>query len=353
MTRLRIAFAFVTVALVSSFIAIGPFGPTIRAEGTQVNQDPQYVSALQAGEQALRERRFDAALEAFTSANEMQGKMSPEALYGICRAHNGLQAPDQAEKACEDGLKYPADDRRLVAGLRYERGAARVARATGLRDKRLKDAREDFDAVVKLTNDIPMAWYNLGVVSAMLGRDEESAAAFQAYLDSSDRSMADMARELLYSPRRVREPVAPDLSLQTLDHGIVNLKDLRGRTVLLDFWATWCGPCRIAEPAIARLQKKYADQPFSIVGIDYDPPIQEPRIRVYIEQHEMVWPQHIDGGKTVLDAYDVEGFPTYILIDGDGIVSLRLLGWEGNTAQRLDREIAKNLQAIAAKSVRR
>jgi len=351
MARLRIAFALVSSVLVLSFL-VGP-GSLARADSTQANQDSEYEELLQAGEQALRTRRLDAALEAFTSANAMRNKKSPEALYGICRAHNGLQAPDKAEKACDDGLKYVGDDNRLVAGLRYERGAARTARASGPRDKRLKDAREDFDAVVQLTRDMPMAWFNLGVVSAMLARDDESAAAFEAYLESGEGSMDAMARELLYSPRRVREPVAPDLSLQTLDHGIVNLKDLRGRTVLLDFWATWCGPCQIAEPAMVRLKKKYADQPFSIIGIDYDPPIQEPRIRAYIEQHEMVWPQHIDGGKTVLDAYDVEGFPTYVLIDGDGIVSLRLLGWQGNTEQRLDQEIAKNLRAIAAKPERR
>jgi len=353
MIRLGIAFAIVTVALVWSSLGLGPVGGAARAESPQGAQDPQFENALQAGEQALRERRFDAALAAFTSANEMHDRKSPQALYGICRAHNGLGAADEAEKACAEGLSQIGGDTRLVAGLRYERGVARVARASGLGDRRLRDARDDLDAAVKLTNEIPMAWFNLGVVSAMLGRDDESLVAFQAYLESGEGSMDEMARELLYSPRRVREPVAPELSLQTLDHGIVNLKDLRGRTVLLDFWATWCGPCQIAEPAIARLRKKYADQPFSIVGIDYDPPIQEPRIRAYIERHDMAWPQHIDANESVLDAYDVEGFPTYILIDGDGIVSLRLLGWEGNTELRLDREIAKNVKAIAAKPVRR
>ncbi len=353
MVRLRFTFAVVVGALVAWSWAPGPSVGTVQAEQQQAPPDFEYEAALSDGEIALRERRFEDALEAFTTANERRDRKSPEALYGICRVHNALEDPAEAEKACESGLKYAGNEARLVAGLRYERGVARVARATGPEDKRLRDALEDLQATVSITDEIPMAWFNLGVVAATLGRDDVGSAAFQAYLDSGEGSQNELARELLFSPRRLREPVAPEFSIETLDHGTVSLKSLRGRTVLLDFWATWCGPCQIAEPALVKLHKKYADQPFTIVGIDFDPPIQEPRVRNYIEQHEMAWPQHIDASRAVLDAYDVDGFPTYIVIDADGIVSLRVVGWRPNTEQQLDREIAKSLEAGAAKSVRR
>ena len=328
-------------------------GAAVQAQQPQVASDVEYQAALEAGELALRERRFEDALRAFTTASEQQGRKSAQAFYGLCRARIGLSAHGDAVKACESGLKYVGDDDPLAARLHNERGLALTSLATSNKDKALRDAREEFRAVVGLTSEIPIAWFNLGVVAARLGDDEESVTAFRTYLDSgADGSEAELARDLVASPRRVREPVAPEFSVPTFNGSVVSLKSLRGRTVLLDFWGTWCPPCRAASPALVKLQKRYAGEPLTIVGISSDPPEDEPKVRRYVESYDMPWPQHLDVSRKVHDAYEIDAFPTYIIIDGDGIVTVRLRGWASNTEQRLDSEIRKSLKAGAERQLR-
>lgn len=303
-------------------------------------------AALSDGELALRERRFEDAIKAFSRANEQHGNKSPQAFLGLCRAHYGLGAHGAAVKACDSGLKFVDDDDGLTARLHNERGLALSASATGPKDRALRDARQAFRSAIDLTSDIPIALFNLGVVAARQGDDEESAAAFRAYLATGAAgSEADMARELIVSPRRVREPVAPEFSVTTFDGKTVSLKSLRGRTVLLDFWATWCAPCRQSSPALVRLAKRYAGEPFSIVSISSDQPEDEARVRRYIESYEMAWPQHLDATQAIYKAYEIDTVPTFIVIDGDGIITLRMRGWMSNTEQGLDNEIRKTLKA--------
>lgn len=75
-------------------------------------------------------------------------------------------------------------------------------------------------------------------------------------------------------------------------------------------------------------------------------------MRRYVESYEMPWPQHLDASQAVHKAYQVDAFPTFIVIDGDGIVTLRMRGWSGNTEQRLDNKIRKNLKAGAERQQR-
>jgi thiol-disulfide isomerase/thioredoxin len=336
---------FAALILVGALLVPGLLGSMPRAQHAD--------AALNDGELALRERRFKEAIKAFTTANEQQGRKSPRAFLGLCRAHNGLGAHGDAVKACEQGLKFVDGDVRLAAQLHNERGLALSARAKSHKDRALREAQQAFRSVVELTSEIPIAWFNLGVVAARQGADEESVAAFQAYLDSGAAgSEADLARELVVSPRRAREPVAPEFSVPTFDGQVVSLKSLRGHTVLLDFWATWCPPCRQSSPALVRLAKKYAGEPFSIVGISSDQPGDEAKVRRYVESYEMPWPQHLDASQAVHKAYEIDAFPTFIVIDGDGIVTLRMRGWSGSTEQRLDNEIRKNLKAGAERQRR-
>ena len=186
-----------------------PPGGAVQAQPQQALQDVEYEAALNDGELALRGRRFEEALEAFKDANERRDKKSPQAFYGICRAQNGMADYGDAAKACENGLKYVGDDPWLEARLHHERGLALTARVTSNKDKLLREAEEEFRAVVQLTAEIPIAWFNLGVIAVRQGHDEEGIAAFQAYLDSgATGSEVELARELRDSPRRLREPVA-------------------------------------------------------------------------------------------------------------------------------------------------
>lgn len=94
------------------------------------------------------------------------------------------------------------------------------------------------------------------------------------------------------------------------------LRDLRGHPVLLDFWATWCGPCRMETPVLVRLHHRYRDRGLMVVGINVDeagPRVVPPFVRSYGVDYPIVF----DDG-AVMGRFNVQGLPTVVLIDKQG-----------------------------------
>jgi cytochrome c biogenesis protein CcmG, thiol:disulfide interchange protein DsbE len=108
-------------------------------------------------------------------------------------------------------------------------------------------------------------------------------------------------------------PSAKDFSLVPLEDPAktVTLADFKGKTVLLDFWATWCGPCHKSMPEIQEMWTKYHDKGFEVVSIS-----DESR-NVVLEFHKSnpyTYPVYLDSGSTMSRAYGVEGIPRFILM---------------------------------------
>jgi thiol-disulfide isomerase/thioredoxin len=111
---------------------------------------------------------------------------------------------------------------------------------------------------------------------------------------------------------------APDFTLDGLDGQPLSLHDLRGHYVLLDFWATWCGPCRIEMPRIDDLQKAYADRGLEVVGINAG---ESPdRVRRFIEQNGYSYTILLDPQNQASRRYNAEYLPTLVVIDPSGDV---------------------------------
>lgn len=114
---------------------------------------------------------------------------------------------------------------------------------------------------------------------------------------------------------------APDFALQTLQGDTLTLSSLRGKYVLIDFWASWCPDCRKASPELVRLQNQYKDKNFTILGVSIDE--DRERWLSAIEKDEMTWPQVISEGgwsSNELKAYAVRWLPTSYLINPQGII---------------------------------
>jgi len=113
-------------------------------------------------------------------------------------------------------------------------------------------------------------------------------------------------------------PEAPDFSLPTLEGQTVTLSALRGRVVFLNFWATWCPPCREEMPSIERLHRELKDQGLVVLGVDVD---ESPKlVAKFIEDFRLGFPVVLDAGSHVFSRYGVRGLPTTILIDRQGRV---------------------------------
>ncbi len=134
---------------------------------------------------------------------------------------------------------------------------------------------------------------------------------------------------------------APDFTATTSDNKTIKLSDLKGKVVLLDFWATWCGPCIAELPNVKKLYADNKDKNFEIIGLSADEAIED--LQKLVEAEDLQWPQVFDGGDkadSVQKTYGVMKYPTTILLDKEGKISAVDLRGE-----ELDAAVAKLLEA--------
>lgn len=110
--------------------------------------------------------------------------------------------------------------------------------------------------------------------------------------------------------------IAPDFELETIDGETMRLSDYRGEPILLNFWATWCPPCRAEIPD---MQKFYEDKDVVILAVNlYDTETNEDDIPEFIEEFGMTFPVLLDEGSEVSTKYQIQPIPTSYLIDAEG-----------------------------------
>jgi thiol-disulfide isomerase/thioredoxin len=113
--------------------------------------------------------------------------------------------------------------------------------------------------------------------------------------------------------------MAPPFEVTALDGQKVSMDDLQGRVVLLDCWATGCGPCREALPHIRDVAKKFQGQPLVILSVSLD--ADEQKWKDFIAKNDMTWLQYRDGGFTgpIARMFEVNAIPHTFTIDSDGV----------------------------------
>jgi len=113
----------------------------------------------------------------------------------------------------------------------------------------------------------------------------------------------------------------PEISLPNVNDSIVNLSSFRGKVVLVDFWASWCGPCRAINPSVVRLYKKYKDRGFEVFGVSIDD--KKNAWLKAIKQDKIKYTQVNDTGgwySKVAVAFKIEAIPASFLLDKNGNV---------------------------------
>jgi peroxiredoxin len=148
-----------------------------------------------------------------------------------------------------------------------------------------------------------------------------------------------------FAPKLATSTLAPDFSLESLDGKTVRLSDLRGKAVLLNFWATWCGPCKIEMPWFVELQNEYASQGLQIVGVAMDDASKED-IAKFTKEMGVNYPILI-GKESVGDQYGgVPALPESFVIGRDGKIVDKILGLRGKA--EIEDSIKKALNTRAA-----
>jgi len=159
-----------------------------------------------------------------------------------------------------------------------------------------------------------------GIVA--LGAVAAAAVLWMLFSPHPPRYGGPSKEGLPYAAPPVGRP-APDFTLSLFSGGTLTLHRLRGKPVVLNFWASWCVPCREETPLLVRLHKTYEPRGVVFVGVDVED--RKPDALAFITQFHVDYPVVV-GTDEVMEAYQVQGIPTTVFIGADGVVKDKFAG---------------------------
>jgi peroxiredoxin len=150
----------------------------------------------------------------------------------------------------------------------------------------------------------------------------------------------ELLAELSIEPVAERE--APDFVLKDLDGNSIRLRDLRGKLVLLNFWATWCPSCRFEMPSMEALHKEFGGRELVVLAVNFQESAEDGRS--FYQEHDLSLPALLDPGAKVFALYQAWSLPTTFIINKQGHVLGKVVGyrdWDSDQSKALFTELLK------------
>jgi thiol-disulfide isomerase/thioredoxin len=318
---MRFAFALFAIALFSNatFAQEKSDGPTDeKAKKT-------YASAL---EETKSRRSLPFALDDFKKADKQDGGHCKACQRQMIKYGIELGEWKTAELAANE-LIADAKEPKEIALAHYQYAVVLVDMGKEKhKDEMFSHAHDEVVKALAAVANFPDAFYLDGVALASLGQDDPAKARFEQFVKArpADDPSRQRAERFIVRPELVRAKLVPNFSVTTIDGRKISMDDLQGKVVLLDFWATWCGPCREALPHIQQVAKKFKDEPLVILSVSLD--TNEQAWKEFVDKHEMTWPQYRDGGFTgpIAKMFGVNAIPHTFTVDADGVMQEEHIG---------------------------
>jgi thiol-disulfide isomerase/thioredoxin len=224
----------------------------------------------------------------------------------------------------------------LIAATDLERAAAHYRIALALQQQGISDRKnkcfdescDEFKTALQLEPKLTAIHYAMGVSLAHMRQDDAARAEFSTFLSSDTVTLNVHERAQRYLDRidLARARMAPPFSITTIDGQHISLDSLAGKVVLVDFWATWCGPCREALPHIRDIAHRFQEQPLVVISISLDK--DEDKWREFVAKNQMTWLQYRDGGfnGAIAKSFGVNAIPATFTIDADGVLEDQHVG---------------------------
>lgn len=145
------------------------------------------------------------------------------------------------------------------------------------------------------------------------------------------------------APPKFKSP-APEIAGEDMAGKPVALSEMRGKVVLVDFWATWCPPCVGEIPHEKRLAEKFKNRPFEILGVSRDRELAE--LKRFLDSEKLPWRNIFDADGSVCLRWKVEAYPTFFLIDHRGAVAARWVG--GGQSGQIEKAVEAAIRTAEA-----
>ena len=276
----------------------------------------------------LHQRMTGAALDSFKKANKQDGGHCLACQKKMIKYGVELRDWKTAENGAEEIVAQSQGDRN-VAVAHYQLGIVLVREGLDKhKDEQFARAHEEMTKALAAVANFPKAIFEDGQVLARLKQDDAAKARFEEFVKMMPADDPDRQRALRYisQPELARARMVPPFVITTTDGQRVSMDDLAGKVVLIDFWATWCAPCREALPRMREIAKKFQGQPLVVLSVSLDS--DEQKWKDFIAKNEMTWPQCRDGGFTgpIAKMFGVEAIPHTFTIDADGVLQDEHIG---------------------------
>jgi len=345
-----------------------------------------YQSVLRTAAQLLRQGNADDAVAAYKNAIRLSGGKEYAPYWGLAQAYNQLDDTNHVLATCDQMLALAPND--ATRSLCHHLKGLALAKV-GVNDAAsLPKAEAEFREALNLDPLYTIVHFDLGVTLLLENRQADGVAELKAYLkELPDGEDSDEAEQLIADPGGVRKKTkeeaasaggtsggeddsnappgppdsgdstkglrfppggpAPPMEFTTSQKQKMTTGSLRGKVILLDFWATWCGPCKEAYPELARIYNENDKSKFALISINED---DNPKAwRDFLDKNNPGWIQAWDqSGRLVRQFFDSEEFPmpSYFVIDGKGNLHQFYDGWGEGQRRRVQSAINQWLAAL-------
>ena len=291
------------------------------AAQAQTSADPA-DGLLRRGYNKLNARKYDDAMKAFKKANRLRHDSCADCLLEMAIVESKTGEFDHALKDCDKAIAWATTDSVRVSSHNLK---GNILENVEPDPKRLVASEAEYRAVLAVDANNAPAHFNLGIVLLREAQQTEGVAELADYLKAGrDGPDAAYARKLIAKPKDAGRPLAPDFEVKTLSGDEITLRSLAGKVVVMDFWATWCPPCRASVPELKALTQKYPRDKLVVISVSADS--DEQAWKRFIVQKNMDWAQYWDHDAHIRDEFGVHAFPTYLIIDPGGFVYERIVG---------------------------